>query len=140
MILVHVMILITLLAWLASMFLSAVLSRQIVAKQTMKSSEIRETMNAASARIPSCLAGNPPAVPSFPETKLCSTAIGSVLSLHMQTCLGGASPTTFTVGPVGSARPVNFRICNTPDNPPCRIRINVCEVGDICAAPPAACP
>ena len=141
-ILVHVMVLITLLAWLASMFLSAVLSRQIVAKQTMKSSELREAMSAASARITSCLAGNPGATPPvlpFPTTTSCATS-NTAISTSMQACLGGTSPTQFTVGDAPNMRPVVFTICSTPANPPCRFRINVCEPGNTCAAPAAACP
>ncbi|MBI5200694.1 MAG: hypothetical protein HY925_03825 [Elusimicrobia bacterium] len=144
-ILVHVMILVTLLAWVASMFLSAVLSRQIVAKQTMKSSELREAMSAASARITSCLAGNPtgsPSVPSFPVTNACTgtATMPAALSTFMQGCLGGTSPTTFTVGDAPNVRPVSFVVCSSPASPPCRFRINVCEPGDTCAAPSATCP
>lgn len=139
-ILVHVMILITLLAWLASMFLSSVLSRQINAKRTMKSSDIRATMNAASARITSCLAGVPGTTPAFPTTTSCSGSMTATLQTHMQTCLGGTSATRFTVGDAPNNRPVVYTMCSAPASPPCRFRINVCEPGDACAAPAPACP
>ncbi|MBI4348716.1 MAG: hypothetical protein HY553_17895 [Elusimicrobia bacterium] len=134
-VLVHVMILITLMAWLASMFLSSVLSRQINAKQSMKSSEVRAAMNAAAARITSCLASV-----GFPVGTTCASALPVSQEAAFQACHGGTSPTEFTIADTDSlaVRPVTFAICATPANPPCRFRINVCEPGDTCPAP--TCP
>lgn len=126
------MILVTLLAWLASMFLSAVLSRQVNAKQAIKSTEIRSTMNAAAARITSCLSAA-----RFPANNTCAAPTGTDL-VTFTDCTGGGSFNEFNVGDAPNQRPVNFVICAAPANPPCRFRINVCEPTETCPAP--TCP
>ncbi len=122
-ILIHVLILTMLLAWLAAMFLSAVLSRQINAKVSMASNEIRTSMSSVMAAASACLEAQAVANPVLPTTCGYSTTA-------LNTCL------TF-----GGAQTINkrpFKACVTGIAPPCKVTIKFGAPGDAMAG--VSCP
>lgn len=125
-ILVHVLILVAMMGFIASLMLKWTMSRHLAAKKAVEENENRGLLFAAQAKVFSCLGQ----ATNFPSATC-------MKPFSLDGCLGSKD--------VGG-RLYNYNICTrlTPSVtpwPPCRVLIAVCEAGAAsCCNPITSCP
>lgn len=116
-VLVHVLMSLTLMAWVATMMLQWVLNRHLAEKNAIEGNEDRAHMAALQAQIFSCLQDR---FPNYPSGGVCSDP-----------GLSGAGCLPARI----EGRPYVYQFC--PGSPPCRVVVNICRPTDpSCSAPP----
>jgi len=139
-VLVQVLILVMLMAWIASMLLTATVSRKINARKAMDSNEVRETMNAVSSSISACLAHHVNAsnvVVGWPAPGTCKNPPSCA---DANPCASPPADPCMPPNP-GKLDQRGFAYCigNGPNGGmPCRVRVNVCSNDGTCPKP--SCP
>ncbi len=120
-ILVHVLILVAMMGFMAALTLKWTLSRHMAAKRSVEENENRALLHAVQAKLFSCLSQEN----GWPTSACQKPATGS-----FSTCMGGSND-------IGN-KTFKYNICKHPKiSPPCRILIGLCPSEDpSCTAPP----
>ena len=129
-VLLHVLVMVVLMAWIATLVLKALLSRQMTAARSTTSGENRATLAAAQAMVNSCLT----------QTGSSFAAVGTILTCSNISLPAGCLPNPMRIGAAGDPSSRLFNYCiRTSGTPPCKIVIKVCDfTATSCAAP--SCP
>ena len=134
-ILVHVLILVAMMGFIASLTLKWTLSRHMAAKRSVEENENRALLFAAQTKVFSCLSQ----FTDFPNEQCKTPVLKAAWSSYgtVNACLGGKD--------VGG-RLYNYTLCGRSKPtaipwPPCRVLFAVCEPGAItCCNPISSCP
>lgn len=134
-VLVHVMVLMVLMAWIASIVLQASLSRQILTKKNTESTENRAALSAAHARIMGCLSSA--SVPQLSAASNCGTAMPNIIG-----CLGTQQIGTRRYGFSWCPAPVASKFGGTYNALPvtaytCKFAVKICVPGAANCSPPS---